>query len=142
MCSHLKILQEKGGTSPNHWYPDRYPGELQRISLECYFSWYCLWTKLTAHQRSMATQPSSSACTFSTTQRTFSSSNINLYYVFYHVQSLGKSVHENVRHLTGQIHEHFCLGTVLTFFLVPMIVGLVVGCCCHSRNFPSSLMRG
>ena len=30
------------------------------------------------------------------------------------VQSLDKSVRENVRHLTKQNHEHFCLGTVIT----------------------------
>ena len=28
------------------------------------------------------------------------------------VQSLDKSLRENVRHLTNQNHEHFCLGTV------------------------------
>jgi len=43
----------------------------------------CLWTKLTAHQRSMGTQPSSPLLPFNATERIFFSSNINFYCVFY-----------------------------------------------------------
>ena len=40
-------------------------------------------TKLTADQPSMATYLYTSRCPFNTTQRTFSSSNMNFYYVFH-----------------------------------------------------------
>jgi len=46
-------------------------------------SLYCQWAKLTADQPSMAKHPYSSRCAFNTAQRTFSSSKMNFYYVFY-----------------------------------------------------------
>jgi len=42
------------------------------------------------------------------------------------IRSLGKSVRENVRHLTKRFHEHFCLGTLHNALSYPSVVPIVI----------------